>query len=449
MSYFVTASLRRQVPLPGLPLISKEERPPFFLCATEREYRARPGVTFILLVQHKQVDPFLEQNAIVCYSKADLLRYLVAPKVFSVETDPFGIRLERLSQKAGSETSYSLDGFKGLRKLELHIAMKGAQFLTGAENVSWHKLELRDLQRKNAYTVTSLCQSTLDTKPSLPYLGKEYLSRLTGAKEFVPNVQPLENFVYQEGVYIVKPIGRASSGEGITVVASASDLDKAHKKVYSKWKKGIVCQYINNPLLYEGKKFHLRVYLFVTSTGYSSLFPEAKLITARLPYSKGDYSNKDIHDTHLERTEKNLFFSTDFPCLELDPSKNALAPKHKVVLSDSLSKKGGFESTTESGQTRSEEVVQQLGSARKSLVWKQVERISAAVAATNFAAYSESKIGYDILGLDILVDDQYHCWLLEVNFSPGMDPVRYDDYAHFEKQFLQWEVSQVRHLLGL
>ena len=75
-------------------------------------------------------------------------------------------------------------------------------------------------------------------------------------------------------------------------------------------------KYINNPLLFNGRKFHLRTYFLYyknhlgEKNGY--LFKLANIWTARDKYKKGDYTNKYIHDSRGKTTNKAYFFPKDF-----------------------------------------------------------------------------------------------------------------------------------------
>lgn len=75
-------------------------------------------------------------------------------------------------------------------------------------------------------------------------------------------------------------------------------------------------KYINNPLLFNGRKFHLRTYFLYyknnlgEKNGY--LFKLANIWTARDKYKKGDYFNPYIHDSRGKTTNKAYFFPKDF-----------------------------------------------------------------------------------------------------------------------------------------
>lgn len=371
--YFRTSTIILPGDLNVIPIFPGKANAPSYLIMHEKEYTKNiRNITPIIL---SKVIPNikLEGVGIVCYSLEQLYEYIRAPY------SDYKIR-------------YNVVGFKGVRKLQLHTLLKGSHITKTERKIDYCKIDLS----KGAISVQQCkVKSCLDPIISTGYLAKNNLHRLG---DFVPYCTTLSNFHYTEGVYIAKPIGKASSGEGITVFSTEDELERAKEIIYSKWKQGIVCDYINNPLLFDGRKFHLRVYLFISTIGLSSLFKEAKIITAGLPYKNEDYTNRDIHDTHLQSTNKDYFFTKDFPY-------------------------------------------------NRKLVWPQIEDIATAVSNVPFGGYREAKVSYDVLGLDILIDDNFKCWLLEVNFSPSMRSIDYSDYTDFEKQFLTWEFNLIKQLL--
>ena len=127
----------------------------------------------------------------------------------------------------------------------------------------------------------------------------------------------VEEFKRTGGVWIMKPIGRAQ-GKGIFLFDKLSQI--------SEWKRGnmhktkpdgtpltetyVVQRYLENPLLIGGKKFDLRVYVFVLSYAplrvylYRSGF--ARFSGTRFSMRKQDIDNINIHLTNvaIQKTTK-------------------------------------------------------------------------------------------------------------------------------------------------
>lgn len=203
-------------------------------------------------------------------------------------------------------------------------------------------------------------------------------------------------------VLIIRPSGRGFySGNGVAVINTNEELQKI-KKIYSHsqfmtYKKKmhaktgenidvIASKYITNPLLWNGYKFHLRMYLLIhTYPQFSYQFWETgKILTAKLPFKNEDYHNSDIHDTHLKSTPRNLFFPKD------------------AIKGCKLTKKN----------------IQHI--------YSQIQEIADVLGILmrdNAKTYAESKIGCEIFGLDLMITDDLNVILIEVNDRVGYAPV--------------------------
>jgi len=87
--------------------------------------------------------------------------------------------------------------------------------------------------------------------------------------------------------------------QAIRIVLSKEEYYKAIKELGIK-NDAMASEYITNPLLIDGKKFHLRIlFLLSVISGITrcSVFPVYRVRTAELPYINGDYLNDKIHLT--------------------------------------------------------------------------------------------------------------------------------------------------------
>ena len=357
-----------------IPLLTRAPEDGDTVLLTPSEWSPRLAFASIVFAPKTELDEKLEKRAVVCYNEEWLRDWLAAPS---------------------SRGTYVIDGFKGLRKFYFHLQLKGWKLDYRSSFIDYHKIDLRGEDTSNYGKLKSKVKSCLDPKGSREYLAKNTLANLPNAEFFVPSYRHLtRDFQPEEGnVYIIKPIGVASSGEGVTAFSTKEEYKKALAKIRGRWKEAVVCRYIDNPLLLDGRKFHLRCYLFVSTSGVWSLYPDAKILTAGAPYKKSDYTNAMIHDTHARTTDSNYFFREEF---------------------------------TEEDQAR---------------IWPGVELIAQSVASSPFVGYPGAVTSYDILGLDVLIDDNWHCWLLEANFAPSMDPIAYAGYERFERSYFEWEVA--------
>ena len=96
--------------------------------------------------------------------------------------------------------------------------------------------------------------------------------------------------------WIVKPAG-SSQGKGIYIVTDPLDLPNERARNDDNW---IVERYIDNPLLLDGKKFDLRLYVAVTSFDPLRIYlhQEGLVRFATEPYSNDSYDKQFVHLTN-------------------------------------------------------------------------------------------------------------------------------------------------------
>jgi hypothetical protein len=204
----------------------------------------------------------------------------------------------------------------------------------------------------------------------------------------------------KDKVLIIRPIGDyADSGFGVKVTSSKESFEEALKatreevtNAEGKLSSYIVSEYITNPALYHSKKYHLRSFFIYRREGNnirSSIFERSRIVTAKLPYVEGDWSNPLIHDTHSKTTDCNIFVDT--------PDLGELCDILTRIMNQYVT-----------------------------------------------SVYEECKVGYEVFGLDILPTSSGYV-LLEVNSRVGMkdlgDPVGcpYEDsFAKFSEDYFDW-----------
>ncbi len=156
-------------------------------------------------------------------------------------------------------------------------------------------------------------------------------------------------------------------------------------KDFASW---VLQEYIDNTLLINERKFHMRVYLLYYNrnnikTGYVSNIYEIAL--AREPYIQKNYGNSGIHDTHFYEGTMPLYFPRDFPFDE-DIKNN---------------------------------VMQQVKSICNCLIKE-----------TNAKCYPDALNCFEVFGVDLMVDTNNNVKLIEVNTKigypkPDSDPINF------------------------
>lgn len=208
------------------------------------------------------------------------------------------------------------------------------------------------------------------------------------------NVESLET----NNVLIIKPVGRgAYAGKDIVRVSNNLELTNA-KELCKKYSNVIAVNYIRDPLLFYGRKFHIRSYMLITIHPFKAmLFNHSKILTAKKDYIDSEYNNKDIHDTHLSSTPKNIYFPEDL---------NIQQDKINSIIS------------------QMETITEYLGK----------------LMSGRSHPYPESKYAFEVFGLDFLVTRSYNVILMEVNDRIGMSSIGPidDKYSKFSQEYFSW-----------
>lgn len=308
-------------------------------------------------------------------------------------------------------------------------ATVGTDFLRYEESIYEIKTTLKNLLKGNSvkgystsdpdypYTknvITDKAQLYIELKKKCPEICKKYMAEswLLSDEKRVAEYSEAD-----DGVLIIKPLGvGAGGGEGIVYVTNKEELTEftnAFKRKKEKKEKGdkgtkeyFVSKYIRNPMLIEGKKFHLRMYFMVCMRPNNKsdwfLFEEGKIITAELPYKDADYMNKKIHDTHFKSTKKNRLF----------PESRELGISDKEAKS----------------------IMQQM---------REVLRCAYDVYKPHIASTRESKYGFEVFGCDFMVTSDGGVKLLEINarHDYGVNDVKKESpevYERFCGDFWEW-----------
>jgi tubulin polyglutamylase TTLL9 len=302
------------------------------------------------------------------------------------------------------------------------------------ERGNWKKYNIRDksenldilliggysLMDKNLW-IKSTFKNLLDKKCIIEFIDKHSCyDNLKNVKEIKKYLLPQKTinfldyyknkkvnelkFFFKDDVYIFKPVS-GWKGFGIEVF---NDFDKFKKyfndiiiKYQHKWKKlnksskasiltnhvWILQKYIIKPLLYNGKKFHLRSY-FILFCDYNKTIKyycrKVRIIHAKKKYNLNDFSDKDVHDTHA--------LSTVFIDLE-----------------------------TEFTKLYSKKIVDNI--------FKDIKDISNIIMENiKCNCYLENKICYQLFGLDLMLLPNFKVKLIELNDDPGFSPVLYNDF---------------------
>lgn len=250
---------------------------------------------------------------------------------------------------------------------------------------------------KDKDTVTNKYELYYNIMKLSPVIGEKHLCISYDLKRLTT--------LYKEQILIARPVGvGAGGGQGIRMITNNSELAKAKYELGHKYKYILASEYIKNPMLFNSRKFHLRMYWMVYpdkgGNYYSSLFSLGKIITAGDTFKCSDWHNTAIHDSHFKSTGRNCYFPEDM----------GLSP----------------------------DIINSL--------WKQMEEIISVafqVILPNAKCYEDTQYGFEVFGCDFMVTSDYIVKLLEINarHDYGVDDMKkynQEGFAMFCSRFYEW-----------
>ncbi len=162
----------------------------------------------------------------------------------------------------------------------------------------------------------------------------------------------------------------------------------------------LINKYMTNPLLFNNKKFHLRLYyiIYINSSNVikSFLSKYGFILTAKNDYNSDPklYNDVDIHDSHFKSTKTDYLFPNNF--------------------------------IKEYGENNTQKVFNQILN-----IFKFISKIQ----ANNIKLMPNSNNGYNIFGTDLLVDENFNVKLLELNKNTLL-ATKTNNINHFFSNYL-------------
>ncbi len=184
-----------------------------------------------------------------------------------------------------------------------------------------------------------------------------------------------------------------NGGKDVWIISRETYLDVITQKMpYDK--EGAVAEdlviqkFASRPLLFKGKKFHFRCYSMLRGDMSAMLYRMAYILTAGYTYNKtadGTAPGDQVGDMDPRKLITNLSVNKH---IEGYPGQ---LPCDLTIHYPDLY-------------------------ARICQLWKAV-----AIAVTPFMRKQRSKHHFEFYGIDIIADEDGHCWLLEINRLPGLE----------------------------
>ena len=289
-------------------------------------------------------------------------------------------------------------------------------------NVDFMYLYLDSKFDKKLFSLKSLLKN-LTIKRGVKILNKnllfEELEKLPSAKKYLVenyyvnlknmNMNKIKNMFQKYGILIFKPV-HGYVGIGIEVFDNfdnfknyisslkfKNSLDQIKKEIpnidYNKFNEWVLQEYIDNPMLTDGKKFHVRGYLLVHQDK-KYLLKKGEMFIAKKKYKLEEYQDKDIHDTH-----------------------HSTNPNYVKYYPEDLRVNKKIEQDIENQMI---DLFRLVGSIDKF-----------------FNCYSESKDCYQVFGFDVMITNDYQVKIIEINENPRLPSLK----VSFGREILENEIK--------
>lgn len=266
--------------------------------------------------------------------------------------------------------------------LQKLLVFQKVNHFTGNKNVSRKDFLKRNIEL--AQKMSARANTVFNIMPMTFILPKEYVG-------FLENFSELEDIEGKLNYWIMKPAAK-SRGRGIEVINDISHVIYGEPMVMQR--------YLKNPLLINGYKFDLRIYILVTSVNPLEMFiyNEGFGRFSTVPYNldPNEKANKYIHLTNVSINKYNL----------------------KNVTNENADKiEGGTKVSLETLKKKIEETYKINWDLQ---IWQQIKEVclKAMIASQNDIQYNPSC--FEVYGFDLIIDSDFKIWLLEINSSPSL-----------------------------
>jgi len=217
-------------------------------------------------------------------------------------------------------------------------------------------------------------------------------------------------------VYISK-IDVGSQGYGINLIFKPSEI---RMSTYAANKRIMVQRYINNPLLIDGKKNDLRIYVLLAQVDppicYINTEGLARFCTKDYEQpTKENFRNEAIHLTNYSVNKKYEEFVMTDECIEINNgSKRTLASYWKSV------EKEGYD-------------VEGIKTSIHDLAMHTMRAVMPIIRYSSICTYGDKAQPkhFHILGLDVIIDSDQQAHLLEINSNPSLE-IDFDSSSYGE-----------------
>ncbi|XP_062889088.1 protein polyglycylase TTLL10-like [Mobula hypostoma] len=302
---------------------------------------------------------------------------------------------------------------------DCYFKWSDAKIVSNYQNFQEGKQMVNQIPNNSVLTSKfGLCSSLKNNERIMNKYGRITFARFMQLDEFYPETYRMviksERYAFyrafQEGqIWISKP-AESSQGKGIFLLKTLDDLKAFHEKLesteenpyvrmcfYNSPINRIVQRYIDEPLLLEGRKFDVRSYFLIAcSSPFVTFFRHGY---AKLTCNEYNPNSDDLTDhlTNQAVQKKNPRYSgmKEDTVWSMEHLNDYINEKYREA--KQLPKDWVFTDFTK----RIQQIITQCFLASK--------------------ARLGSKLGYfDLFGCDIMIDQNFKVWLLEINSNPSL-----------------------------
>jgi len=207
-------------------------------------------------------------------------------------------------------------------------------------------------------------------------------------------------------VWIVKPAANAC-GRGIFITDNVAEIPSGGGEEGNV----IVSEYISNPLLLDKRKFDLRIYAAVTSFDPLRVYMYdeglVRLTTVEYNSDVSSLNNRFVHLTNYSVQKKNKDFIQHNKTNQEEEEDEGKASKWPLT---------AFRERLKAMRADVDAIFEDI----EMVIVKTLISIEQQVVAAMEMHVRHSTNCFQLFGFDILIDEDFKVWLIEVNLGPSM-----------------------------
>ena len=239
----------------------------------------------------------------------------------------------------------------------------------------------------------------------------------------------------KKALWIVKPVN-LSRGRGVHLLKGESEFKQLYKKsTQFSLPQYLISRYIDRPHLLNNKKYDLRIYVLIASFTPLRvyLYSNGLVRFATEDYKRGNFDNIFIHLTNYSINKNNENYKSN---QNLKEQQCDIFPREETEMTEA---EGGIEYDENGDDNIPDDdsnkwsLIEYRNNFKKigkgnimDMIWGQIEDIVVKTAISVSTEYYKNifpnKINntFELYGFDILIDENFKAWLIEVNVNPSL-----------------------------